>query len=77
MPSMKSQETINALTEQHFNEIKETLSQILEQTKKTNGRVTQLERDRASDRAYAYGALAVITTIVLPVALIVLKTWLD
>lgn len=46
-----------------FNEIKESLKRIEEQTVKTNGRVGVLE----NWRAYNTGALAVIALLVLPI----------
>lgn len=46
-----------------FGEIKETLVRIEEQTKKTNGRVTQLERWKYM----SMGATAILTTLIVPI----------
>lgn len=53
----------------HFAEIKETLRRIEQQTVRTNGRVTQLEMWRS----YVVGAVAILSTIVLPIALNILQ----
>lgn len=46
-----------------FNEIRDTLGRVEEQTKRTNGRVTSLERWKYS----LGGAMAVLTALVVPI----------
>ena len=49
--------------------INKTMNEVLEQTKKTNGRVSNLE----NWRAYILGAVAVLTALVLPVVFMVVN----
>lgn len=53
-----------------FTDIRETLAQILEQTKRTNGRISKLE----NWRAYVIGALSILTVLVLPIIFAVLSS---
>lgn len=58
----------NQLIEYRFTEVKEKLEEILEQTKRTNGRVSSLE----VWRGYTTGAIAVIL-IAIPVIIRMIK----
>jgi hypothetical protein len=49
--------------------INKTMNEVLEQTKKTNGRVSNLE----NWRAYILGAVAVLTALVLPIVFMVVN----
>ena len=51
-----------------FEEIKEKLETILQQTTKTNGRVSKLEQWRA----YILGAVGIMVVLVIPIATLVL-----
>ncbi len=52
-----------------LNTIQKTLTKVLEQTEKTNGRVSKLE----NWKAYILGAVAVLTALVLPIFFMVLN----
>lgn len=69
----RSQETTNALVHEKLEDIGKDVKEIKEQTIKTNGRVTNLE----SVAIFIKGALAVMTTIIIPVVLMVIKLYLD
>ena len=59
------------MTDSHLS-ITEKLDKILEQTIKTNGRVSALEKWRS----YTVGAVSIITILVIPVLLMFLKSHL-
>ena len=55
--------------DEFMKDIRETLAEILAQTKKTNGRVSSLE----VWRGFMTGGLAIITIVILPVIFILIK----
>lgn len=57
---------------EHNKYVEENLRSIEEQTKKTNGRVSKLEKWQS----YVFGATAVLTVIIIPVVFEVVKQWL-
>jgi hypothetical protein len=64
---------IRELINEKFDRNKEDHEKIIEQTTKTNGSVRDLQRWRS----YILGALSVISIIIIPVAFMVLESWIN